>query len=105
MKLDTVWQWLWDHYTSQITDRFVLVDWTMWKDGRQVLMAALTHAGRCLPFLAVADHIQKMLRSQNQAEHAFFQKAAPRRLEPNLEDGGGEEYLHALHIQRRFART
>jgi hypothetical protein len=72
MNLDSIWQWLWDHYTAHIKDCFVLVDWTMWKDGRQVLMAALMHAGRCLPFLAVAYQIQKMLRSQNQAEHAFF---------------------------------
>jgi hypothetical protein len=72
MNLDSIWQWLWNHYTAQIKDCFVLVDWTMWKDGRQVLMAALMHAGRCLPFLAVAYHIQKMLGSQNQAENAFF---------------------------------
>lgn len=72
MSLDSVWQWLWDHYTAQLKDCFVLVDWTMWKDGRQVLMAALAHAGRCLPFFAVAYQIQKMLRSQNQAENAFF---------------------------------
>ena len=72
MNLDSVWQWLWDHYTAQIKDCFVLVDWTMWKDGRQVLMAALIHVGRCLPFLAVAYQVQKVLRSQNQAEHAFF---------------------------------
>jgi len=31
-----------------------------------------SHAGRCLPFFAVAYQIQKMLRSQNQAENAFF---------------------------------
>jgi Transposase DDE domain len=72
MNLESIWQWLWDHYTAQIKDGFVLVDWTMWKDGRQVLMAALMHAGRCLPFLAVAYQIQKALRSQNQAENAFF---------------------------------
>src|SRR2546423_15007222 len=72
IKLDSVWQWLWDHYTAQIKDCFVLIDWTMWKDGRQVLMAALAHCGRCLPFLAVAYQVRKMLRSQNQAEHAFF---------------------------------
>ena len=72
MNLDAVWQWLWDRYTAQIKDCFVLVDWTMWKDGRQVLMAALAHAGRCLPFFTVAYQIQKMLRSQNQAENAFF---------------------------------
>ena len=72
MKLDAVWQWLWDHYTAQIKDCFLLIDWTMWKDGRQVLMAALAHSGRCLPFFAVAYQIKKMLRSQNQAEHAFF---------------------------------
>jgi len=72
MHLDPVWQWLWDHYTAQLKDCFVLVDWTMWKDGRQVLMAALAHSGRCLPFLAVAYQVQKVLRSQNQAEHAFF---------------------------------
>jgi len=70
--LDSVWQWLWDHYTSQLKDCFVLVDWTMWRDGRQVLMAALAHSGRCLPLLAVAYQIKKVLRSQNQAEHAFF---------------------------------
>lgn len=70
--LDEVWQWLWDHYTRHIKDCFVLIDWTMWKDGRQVLMAALMHSGRCLPFLALAYQIQKMLRSQNQAEEAFF---------------------------------
>jgi Transposase DDE domain len=72
MKLDSVWQWLWDHYTAHIKDCFVLVDWTMWRDGRQVLMAALMHSGRCLPFLAVAYQVKKLLRSQNQAEHAFF---------------------------------
>jgi len=72
MRLDSVWQWLWDHYTAQLKDCFVLVDWTMWKDGRQVLMAALAHTGRCLPFFAVAYQVQKLLRSQNQAEHAFF---------------------------------
>jgi Transposase DDE domain len=72
MNLDAVWQWLWDHYTANLKDCFVLVDWTMWKDGRQVLMAALTHGGRCLPFLAVAYQVRKILRSQNQAEHAFF---------------------------------
>jgi hypothetical protein len=72
MCLDEVWQWLWDHYTTQIKDCFVLVDWTMWKDGRQLLMAALAHSGRCLPFLAVAYQVKKILRSQNQAEHAFF---------------------------------
>lgn len=72
MNLDSVWQWLWDHYTAQIKDCFVLVDWTMWKDGRQVLMAALAHSGRCLLLFAVAYQIQKLLRSQNQAEHAFF---------------------------------
>jgi hypothetical protein len=44
----------------------------MWKDGRQVLMAALAHSGRCLPSFAVAYQIKKILRSQNQAEHAFF---------------------------------
>jgi hypothetical protein len=70
--LDVVWQWLWDHYTFQIKDCFVLVDWTMWRDGRQVLLAALAHSARCLPFLAVAYHIKKMLLSQNQAEHSFF---------------------------------
>ena len=70
--LDEVWQWLWDHYTSQLKDCFVLIDWTMWRDGRQVLMAALMHSGRCLPFLAVAYQVRKLLRSQNQAEHAFF---------------------------------
>jgi hypothetical protein len=70
--LDSVWQWLWDHYTSQIKDCFVLIDWTMWRDGRQVLMAALAHCGRCLPFLGVAYQVRKVLRSQNQAEHAFF---------------------------------
>jgi hypothetical protein len=70
--LDEVWQWLWDHYTLQIKDCFVLVDWTMWRDGRQVLLAALAHSGRCLPFLAVAYHIKKMLLSQNKAEHSFF---------------------------------
>jgi hypothetical protein len=72
MNLDAIWQWLWSHYTAQIKDCFVLVDWTMWKDGRQVLMAALMHGGRCLPFMAVAYQVQKILRSQNQAEHAFF---------------------------------
>jgi hypothetical protein len=72
MNLDAVWQWLWDHYTAHLKDCFVLVDWTMWKDGRQVLMAALAHTGRCLPFFAVAYQVQKLLRSQNQAEHAFF---------------------------------
>ena len=72
MKLDSVWQWLWDHYTEQIKDCFLLIDWTMWKDGRQVLMAALAHSGRCLPLLAVAYQIKKIVRSQNQAEHAFF---------------------------------
>jgi hypothetical protein len=72
INLDAVWQWLWNSYSAQIKDCFVLVDWTMWRDGRQVLMAALMHAGRCLPVLAVAYQIQKMLRSQNQAEHAFF---------------------------------
>jgi len=72
MNLDAVWQWLWDHYTAQLKDCFVLVDWTMWKESRQVLMAALVRAGRCLPFLAVAYQIRKMLRSQNRAEHAFF---------------------------------
>jgi hypothetical protein len=72
MNLDSVWQWLWDHYTAQIKDCFVLVDWTMWRDGRQVLMAALMHSGRCLPVLALAYQIQKICRSQNQAEHAFF---------------------------------
>lgn len=72
INLQEVWQWLWDRYTSQIKDCFVLVDWTMWKDGRQVLLAALAHSGRCLPFLAVAYHIKKMLKSQNQAEHSFF---------------------------------
>jgi hypothetical protein len=72
MNLEAVWQWLWDHYTAQLKDCFVLVDWTMWRDGRQVLMAALAQAGRCLPFLAVAYQVQKLLRSQNQAEHAFF---------------------------------
>ena len=70
--LDEVWQWLWNHYTSQLKDCFVLIDWTMWRDGRQVLMAALMHSGRCLPFLAVAYQVRKLLRSQNQAEHAFF---------------------------------
>ncbi len=70
--LDSVWQWLWQHYTSQIKDCFVLIDWTMWRDGRQVLMAALAHSGRCLPFLAVAYQVRKLLRSQNQAEHSFF---------------------------------
>ena len=70
--LHPVWQWLWDHYTAQIKDCFVLIDWTMWRDGRQVLMAALAHSGRCLPFLAVAYQVRKVLRSQNQAEHAFF---------------------------------
>jgi hypothetical protein len=35
-------------------------------------MAALAHSGRCLPFLAVAYQVKKMLRSQNQAEHSFF---------------------------------
>jgi Transposase DDE domain len=72
MNLDSVWQWLWDHYTARIKDCFVLVDWTMWKDGRQVLMAALAHSGRCLPLLAVTYQVKKILRSQNQAEHAFF---------------------------------
>ena len=72
MNLDGVWQWLWDHYTARIKDCFVLIDWTMWRDGRQVLMAALAHSGRCLPFLAVAYQVKKVLRSQNQAEHAFF---------------------------------
>lgn len=72
MNLDAIWQWLWDHYTKQIKDCFVLIDWTMWKDGRQVLMAALAHSGRCLPFFAVAYQVRKVLRSQNQAEHAFF---------------------------------
>jgi hypothetical protein len=72
MNLDEVWQWLWDHYTKQVKDCFVLIDWTMWKDGRQVLMAALAQSGRCLPLLAVAYQIKKILRSQNQAEHAFF---------------------------------
>lgn len=57
---------------KQIKDCFVLVDWTMWKDGRQVLMAALAHSGRCLPLIAVAYQVKKILRSQNQAEHAFF---------------------------------
>src|SRR6185503_10520125 len=70
--LHPVWQWLWDHYTAQIKDCFVLIDWTMWRDGRQVLMAALAHSGRCLPFLAVAYQVRKVLRSHNQAEHAFF---------------------------------
>ena len=70
--LDSVWQWLWDHYTAQINDCFVLIDWTMWRDGRQVLMAALAHSGRCLPFLAIAYQVRKLLRSQNQAEHSFF---------------------------------
>lgn len=72
MNLDSIWQWRWDHYTAHLEDCFVLVDWTIWKDGRPVLMAALAQAGRCLPFLAVAYQIQKMRRSQNQAEHAFF---------------------------------
>ena len=72
MSLGEVWQWLWDHYTSQIKDCFVLIDSTMWRDGRQVLMAALTHSGRCLPFLAVAHRVRKLLRSQDQAERAFF---------------------------------
>jgi hypothetical protein len=72
INLEEVWQWLWDRYTSQIKDCFVLVDWTMWKDGRQVLLAAIAHSGRCLPFLAVAYHIKKILLSQNQAEHSFF---------------------------------
>jgi hypothetical protein len=72
MKLDSVWQWLWDHYTAHIKDCFVIVDWTMWRDGRQVLMAALMHSGRCLPLLAVAYQVKKILRSQNQAEQAFF---------------------------------
>ena len=72
MNLDEVWQWLWDHYTAQIKDCFVLIDWTMWRDGRQVLMAALAHSGRCLPFFAVAYQVRKLLRSQNQAEHSFF---------------------------------
>ena len=72
LNLDSVWQWLWDHYTAQITDCFVIVDSTMWKDGRQVLMAALAHSGRCLPFLGVAYQVRKVLRSQNQAEHSFF---------------------------------
>jgi hypothetical protein len=71
MNLDPVWQWLWGHYTARLTDCLVLVDWTMWKDGRQVLMAALAHAGRCLPFFAVAYQVQKTLRSQNQAEQAL----------------------------------
>ena len=70
--LDSVWQWLWDHYTAQLRDCFLLVDWTMWRDGRQVLMAALAHSGRCLPLFAVAYQIKKILRSQDQAEHAFF---------------------------------
>jgi hypothetical protein len=35
-------------------------------------MAALMHSGRCLPFLALAYQIEKILRSQNQAEEAFF---------------------------------
>lgn len=72
MKVDSVWQWLWDRYTAQIKDCFVLIDWTMWKDGRQVLMAALAHSGRCLPFLAAAYRVRELLRSQNQAEHSFF---------------------------------
>jgi len=72
MKLDSVWQWLWDHYTAQVKDCFVLIDWTMWKDGRQVLMAALAHSGRCLPLFAVAYQIKKLLRSRNQAGHASF---------------------------------
>ena len=72
MNLDSIWQWRWDHYTKQVKDCFVLIDWTMWKDGRQVLMAALAHSGRCLPFFAVAYQVQHTLRSQNQAEHAFF---------------------------------
>ena len=72
MDLQQLWQWLWDRYTLQIKDCFVLVDWTMWKDGRQVLLAALAHSGRCLPFLAVAYHIKEILKSQNQAEDSFF---------------------------------
>jgi hypothetical protein len=71
MNPDSVWQWLWDHYTAQIIDCFLLVDWTMWKDGRQVLMAAVAHSGRCLPLFAFAYQIKKILRSQNQAGHAF----------------------------------
>ena len=67
-----VWQWLWDHYSAQIKDCLVVVDWTAWKDGRKVLMAALAHSGRCLPFLAVAYQVENILRSQNQAEAAFF---------------------------------
>src|SRR5689334_14808611 len=35
MRLEVVWQWLWDHYTAPLRECFVLVDWTMWKDGRQ----------------------------------------------------------------------
>jgi hypothetical protein len=67
MCLDEVWQWLWGHYTARVKGCFVLVDWTMWKEGRQLLMAALAHSGRCLPLLAVAYQIKKIVRSQNQA--------------------------------------
>jgi hypothetical protein len=44
----------------------------MWRDGRQILMVALMHSGRCSPLLAVAYQVKKLLCSQNQAEHAFF---------------------------------
>jgi Transposase DDE domain len=72
MRFDPVWQWLWDQFTAQLRDCFVLVDWTMWADGRQVLMAAVAHSGRCLPCLAVAYDLKAMTRSQNQAEQSFF---------------------------------
>lgn len=72
MRLESVWQWLWDNFTVNLGDCFVLVDWTRWAAGRQVLLAALIHSGRCLPYLAVAYCIKQMSRSQNLAEESFF---------------------------------
>jgi len=72
MRLECIWQWLWWSYTRHLSDCYVVIDWTMWKDGRQVLLAGIMHSSRCLPFLAVAYDIRKMERSQNQAESAFF---------------------------------
>jgi hypothetical protein len=72
MRLECLWQWLWWNYTRYLNDCYVVIDWTMWGDGRQVLLAAIMHRSRCLPFLAVAYDIRKIERSQNQAESAFF---------------------------------
>src|ERR1051325_9846711 len=46
--LDSVWQWLWDRYTAQLKDCFVLIVLSMWRDGRAGLMAAVAHCGRSL---------------------------------------------------------